>query len=263
LISSPQNAFIKRLVALRKDGNARQAEGAFLIEGRRAVRDALAGRLQARNLIISENLLDPDAAAELEAAAAARGVPVVLVSKDCFRKIADVQTPQGAAAEMAIPRWIPDEIFSASSGLFAAAFGLQDPGNLGTIIRAAHAAGAAAVLASRPAVDPYNSKVVRSAAASIAAVPIVVMDESEALECLARHKVRLVLADTRAEKNYTDGCYDRPCCIGVGSEAHGSSIAVQSAATESVRIPMAAGVDSLNAAVTASLMLYEAIRKVR
>ena len=259
MISSPQHPLVKRLVALRKDGRRRREEGAFLIEGLRAVRDALAGAACIRRLMLSSNLLGEAAFGELQAAGVRCGCEIVLLSRDCFRKIADVRAPQGAAAEVEIPAHDTHAVLSGD--LFAAALRLADPGNLGAIIRTAHAVGAAGVLLTRPCVDPYNAKVVRASAAGLLAVPVLVMDEAEFLEALMRRGVRLIAADASAPVVYTRAKYAPPCCVAVGAEADGLSPRVRSAAAELVRLPMTGNAESLNAAVTAAVLLYEAVRE--
>lgn len=261
MINSPQNAFIKRLVALRKDGNFRKAEGAFLLEGTRAVRDALKSQHTVGHLVLSKNLLGSDVTEELMQLAADHGVPVTHVSKDCFRKIADVKTPQGACVEITIPQHNLSEILSDNTGLYMVTFGINDPGNLGTIIRTAHAAGARAVIAVRPSVDPYNSKVVRATSASLLALPVIVVEERAALAALATNNIRLVCAQAGASADYRGSYYARPLAVAVGAEAAGLPAAAARAADTLVSLPMADGVESLNAAVSAALLLYEANRE--
>ncbi len=282
MITSPQNDHVKHLAALQKDGKLRNQHRHFLVEGPRFVEAALAGSARVEELVYSPNLAGEEH--PLEKLARSKGVKVTLLSKDCYKKVADVKTPQGLAALVAFPEHDLDEVLGGTGpeeqgsrgwglgagtetrdpspetrrSLFLLACGIQDPGNLGTMIRTADAAGAGAVLVVRPAADIYNSKVVRSTAGSILNLPVVSASEAEILAALQKAKVRLVLAEARAGDDCRKADWSRPVAVAVGAEAVGFSPGVRAAAAGTVNIPMWGRAESLNAATAAALCLYAA-----
>lgn len=257
MITSPQNSKVKALVRLRKDGNARRAEGRFFVEGRAVVAAALETGAPVVEILYSPNLLGREH--PLLARAARAGLEVIALSKDCFRKIADTKSPQGIAVvvEIAPPR---AEVLEEPRALVVCACGLADPGNLGTIIRSADAAGATAVVTLPPSVDPYNAKVVRATAASLFNVPVLPLETGDFLARAAAAGLRIVAAVPEGGALHTGADWSRPVCIVVGSEAHGVAPEVLAAAACRVSIPIRGGAESLNAAVAASILLYEAVR---
>ena len=258
MLSSPQNTRVKEYVALRTDGNVRREKQRFLLEGRRAVAAALS--LQhtcVQEVIFSEHILGGDS--DLVAKAQAQGVPLTRVSKDVFKKIADVMTPQGIAAVVQIPQWRAEDVFAPAQALLAVACGLQDPGNLGTLIRSCEAAGAAGLITLEDSADPFNAKVVRATAAGLLALPILRMKAEEFLNEAAKRQVRLVATTARAGVPYKQFDWrTRPLALCIGSEGKGLPERVEAACREKVTIPMRGQAESLNAAVAASILLFEA-----
>jgi RNA methyltransferase, TrmH family len=256
MLSSPQNEHIKHLAKLRKDGKLRREQGHFLVEGPRFVKTALESSAEVQELVWSPNLAGEEN--PLVGVAEAQGVKVVSVSKDCYRKIADVKNPQGIAALVAMPVLSIGEVLASSGGLYLLACGVQDPGNLGAMIRCADAAGASAVLVVRPAADVYNSKVVRATAGSLLNIPVISLEETEVLGALAVAGVRVLLAEAGGDQDVRRADYSRPLALAVGSEVSGFSEAVRAAAKGSLRVPMWGRTESLNAAAAAALCLYAA-----
>jgi len=272
MLSSPQNARVKEYVALRVDGNFRREKQCFLLEGRRAVAEALGpltlpsplggegwgeGRAGVREVIFSEHILGEDL--QLVAQAQAQGIALTRVSKDVFKKIADVMTPQGIAAVVAIPRWRMEDLFANPQALLAVACGIQDPGNLGTLIRSCEAAGAAGLVTLEDTADPFNAKVVRATAAGLLALPILRLKADEFLSESARRQVRLVATTAREGVPYKEFDWrTRPLALCIGSEGEGLPGKIEAACREKVTIPMKGRAESLNAAVAASILLFEA-----
>lgn len=265
LITSPQNPYIKDLVRLRKDGNVRRKRGQFLIEGRRSVAAALdQNRTRVSEVIVCERLLGADLT--LLEKAKSREVRSVRVSKDVFKKLADVVTPQGIAAVVDIPCWDWEELLSVPDPLLAIACGIQDPGNLGTLIRSCEASGAAGLVALDGTADPFNAKVVRSTAGGLLTLPIVRMQQDTFLSRIEewngneiRSPFRLVA--TAAEGGTPHRSFDwqsRPLALCIGNEGMGLPQAVESACREKVTIPLHGKSESLNTAVAASILLFEA-----
>ncbi|MCX7804354.1 MAG: RNA methyltransferase [Planctomycetota bacterium] len=260
-ISSPQNPKIKELVELRKDGNLRRAKGCFLVEGRKAVEAAMeaAGGEAVVELIVSPNLLGEDAAARYEEWARERGRPVLRVSKDCFRKIADVREPQGVAAVARIRRTPLGGILGAPGAISVVACGIQDPGNLGTLLRSAYAAGASGLIALEGCADLYNAKVVRSTAASLLFLPSATARAEEFLAEARARGIRIAGASSAGGERFDRFDYSPPLALCIGSEGSGLPPEIATACSALVTIPMREGAESLNAAVAGSIILFQAM----
>lgn len=260
LITSPQNPYVKDLVALRKDGNVRRERQAFFLEGRRGVLTALElAHTRIGEVIVCEKILGEDA--ELNERLAARGAPVVRVSKDVFKKIADVETPQGVAAVVRMPEWTFEDLLKPAEPFFVVACGIQDPGNLGTLIRTAEACGATGLVTLEHTADPFNAKVVRSTAGGLLALPIVRLSTPSFLKLAEENRVRLAAACAHDGVSFREFDWKRrPLGLCIGSEAHGLSEEILAAKPERVTIPLRGKAESLNAAVSASVLLFEAQR---
>ena len=256
LITSPQNEHVKHLAKLGKDGRLRAEHKHFLVEGPRFVAAALDGGADVEEIVHCPNMAGPEH--PLAARAEREGFKIVRLTKDCFKKIANVKTPQGLAALVRFPEHDLEKILARPDGLYLLACRVSDPGNLGTMIRSADAAGAAAVLVARPSADIYNSKVVRASAGSLLALPVVALPEEELLAELRRAEIRLLVADAGGKVDARAADWSRPVAVAVGSEAEGPSEAVRTAAAGTVRIPMWGRAESLNAAAAAAVCLYAA-----
>ena len=200
-----------------------------------------------------------------------------LVSKQVMEAIADTQTPQGVAAIVSRPYLELDDLFVNKPDLLLIADELQDPGNLGTIIRTAEAAGASGLITTRYTVDPFNDKAIRASMGSALRLPIVTgASRADITGRCADHKIKIIAS--RATAGLAQGVIedaaraDRiklcaevdmtvPIAFIVGREATGIPEATQGEADEFVHIPMAEGVESLNVAVAAAILLYEARRQ--
>lgn len=260
LISSPQNDWVKQLVELRKDGELRRELGRFFLEGKRGVQTALeAGGVELHELIYCEHLWRDASWGELVERAEKKGVRLVRVSKDVFRKLADVMEPQGLAAVVKMPAWTAEKILKTANALVVVACGIQDPGNLGTLIRSAEACGAAGLIALENTADAYNAKVVRSTAAALLTLPVVRMKAEAFLADAKKRKLRLAATTAREGVGYKQFDWKtRPLALCIGSEGEGLPATVEAACTERVTIPMRGTAESLNAAVAASILLFEA-----
>jgi TrmH family RNA methyltransferase len=260
LLSSPQNQRVKDYVALRDDGNVRREKKLFLLEGKLAAAAALAlPDVQICELIFCEHLLG--GALELLEQAQERSAPLTRVSKDVFKKIAGVKTPQGVALVARMPEWDAEKVLSAPEACVVAACGVQDPGNVGTLIRSCEAAGAAALVTLEGTADPYNAKVVRSSAAGLLRLPILRLKAEEFLALTKRRGLRLVAAEAHGGVAYKSFNWrKRPLALCIGSEGEGLPPVIAAACSEKVTIPLCGQAESLNAAVAASILLFEALQ---
>lgn len=244
-VSSEQNPEVKRIKALRDRRSVRHAERLCIVEGPRFVAD-VARLAPPQMLVVAESRADE----ELPPAA-----DVVIVPDPLFAAISDTATPQGMLAVCPFPTMpSPD-----STPLLLVADGIQDPGNLGAMIRTAAAFGATGVVCPSGTVDPFAPKVIRSAAAAQWSVPILLADAVPDV----LPGVGLLIADGNAEIAIDQIDLTAPAAIAVGSEGHGVGSVLRSLPHTLVAIPMSGEVESLNAGIAASIVLYEAQRQRR
>jgi TrmH family RNA methyltransferase len=252
VIRSPANQSVKLIRSLRQR-KARETERAFVVEGLRAIADGIEAGIRPRLIVVREGE-QLDAQQWLGSATSFR-----VVSPAIFDDLADTVTPQGAIAVFPFPALPMPRV---DDPLFVIADQVRDPGNLGTLMRAAAGAGATAVFLTEGTVDPYNPKVVRAAMGSHFRIPIAWLGEHERA-LIERHCPVRVVAESTADKLYDEVDWTKAAALIVGSEAHGVSDAGRSLGTVSARIPLAAGVESLNAGVAGAVILFEAARQRR
>jgi TrmH family RNA methyltransferase len=249
-IRSPDNRIVKLVRTLRQR-KTREAERLFVVEGMRHVEDALASGGVARFVLLREGTTwHPDPPAE-------PGTGVRTVAGPLFDRLSGSVTPQPVMAVFEFPTV---DVAAQSDPLVLVIDGLQDPGNLGTMLRSAAAADVALVLLGKGTVDPFNDKVVRAAMGAHFRVAVRWLDD-EWKTWLQRTCGTRVVADATGEHPYWEQDWSAGTAIIVGGEAHGVSDGLKEIATGSVRIPVARAVESLNAAVAASILLFEANRK--
>jgi TrmH family RNA methyltransferase len=252
----------RRLRALLQDPATRRAESAFVLEGPRLVADALD-----RGAPLEAVYLGPrarDAFAPLVARVEAAGITVCDLKDGVLERLGSTRTPQPVLAVAPVP--VVPAPADVDVGTVVVTVDVQDPGNLGTIVRSAEAAGATAVVVGRGAqgVDPWNPKVVRGSAGAVLGVPVVVADDPvAALRVLRGRGFRTVGADGAAGADYAATDLTGAVALVIGSEAHGLPDAVRAELDVVVTIPMAGRAESLNAGVAASILLFEAARQAR
>lgn len=253
MITSTSNVQVKNIAALLKKGKERQAQGAFVIEGRKmfeeAMRDGLLQKAYFSETYFKENY-------ETQAPSCAYEV----LSDAVFASTAETVTPQGVLAIVKMPEYRLEQMLNANAPLLLLE-DIRDPGNLGTMLRTAEAAGVGGVILSREAVDIYNPKVIRSTMGAVFRVPFLYADDFIGLlSLLKKEGVHVLAAHLKGTKNYNEADYSGRVGILIGNEANGLSEEAANLAEEKVLIPMAGEVESLNAAVAAALLMYEAAR---
>ncbi len=259
-ITSLQNPRIKELVRLR-DRRARDESGFFLIEGYREIRRALEKGVPIRELYHApEWFLGSNEPALLEQAARA-GAQLFEVSKAAFAKAAYRERPDGLVAVAAQWRHSLDDLHLQSEPLLLIVEGIEKPGNLGTILRSADAAGCDAVIVCDPVTDLFNPNVVRASTGVLFSVPCVIAESAAVAAWLGRHGVRAVATTPAATQFYTDADMRGPLAIVMGSEQYGLSDFWLKQSEVQVRIPMAGQADSLNVAMATIITLFEAVRQ--
>ncbi len=249
LIRSGDNPVAKRIRSLRQR-KTREAERAFVVEGVRAIEDALAARGNAETILVrSDSDWMPPPAGSIGS--------IRYVEARLFDELAETVSPQPLIGIFNFPDLLPDP---DAIPFVLIADGLRDPGNLGTLLRSAAGAGINLVLLSPGTVDAFNGKVVRAAMGAHFRIPIDELDDGWRAWLTQACPTR-VLADADGHRVYTDFPWVGPLAIIVGSEADGPTYLGRDLASETVRIPLENDVESLNAGIAGSLILFEAKRQ--
>ena len=247
-----------RLLTLARDlrrRKARDRQGLFVAEGVRTVEELLDAPLELRGLLVTPAAAAAERGARLVARAEARGVPVATVDDAALASAADTESPQGVLAVAVVPTRRLDDVALADGRRLLVLDALQDPGNVGTILRTAAALGVGATVALPGTVDLWNAKVVRSAMGALFRHPTLSSTTAELAGFLARREVPLWAADARGEPLDLVRPPAR-LALAVGNEGAGLSAELRTAAARLVSIPITAEVESLNAAVAAGILLY-------
>lgn len=261
MITSMANRKVKYIATLQKKARTRREEDLFVAEGLRMCREILPEEIH--ELFLSESF----AATKEGAAQARRAHNVEIVSDAVFAAMADTQTPQDILALVRQRHYTVDEVTAAADGrpaLLMVLEHLQDPGNLGTILRAGEGAGVTGILMDGGTADIYSPKVIRSTMGSVLRMPFTYVDDLPAqLDLLKRRGIRLYAAHLAAKHDYDEENYTGSAAFLIGNEAAGLSAETAGKADALVRIPMQGKVESLNAAVAASVLMFEAARQRR
>jgi TrmH family RNA methyltransferase len=247
-----------KLLTLARDlqrRRARERERLFVAEGIRGVEELLRSELVPRGALAAPSLADTPRGADLRAALEARGVPVLDVSERDFASAAGTESPQGVLAIAPIPDWRLDALDLGAGARLLILDGVQDPGNAGTLVRTAAAFGVSATLALPGTVDLWNGKVVRSAMGALVRHPALHCDWAALDGLLRAHDIPLWAADRDGES--IAGVSAPPAlALAVSNEGSGATAALRERAVRRIAIPIAPGVESLNVAVAAGILLY-------
>ena len=245
ILSSLQNPKVQSWRSL-KDKKGRDEQNAFLVEGVRMVSEALSSGLPVRALLLREDRRNdpvPD------------GIPVWILSDRVFQAVCDTRTPQGVAAVVA------RSVRPAEGSRLLALDGLQDPGNVGTILRTADAAGFDGVLLSRDCADLFSPKVLRSTMGSVFRLGFSFPDSlPAALENLRKRGYSVLSSQLDGDPFFSRKEVSDSFVLIIGNEGNGVSEPVRAVATHRLALPMRGGAESLNAAVAAGIMMYDLTR---
>ncbi len=242
VITSAQNEKVKRIVSLHDKKGRRQC-GTYLAEGKKLIREALALGLPVRALYAAEDAVE--FFGEFDALPCA----VTVLSRSVFDRASTERTPEGVMAEIALPS---EELRLTGDVLLLD--GVSDPGNLGTLIRTAAAAGYETVLAVETA-DAFSPKAVRAAMGGLFRVCVIPTTRENAIATLMDGDYKLIAADMDGEDAFAFTASGK-ICLAVGNEANGLSEEITKSATYTVKIPMQNGMESLNAAISGSILMY-------
>jgi TrmH family RNA methyltransferase len=253
LITSASNPKIKLVRALQARRSERKNEQAFVVEGLHLAEEAIRAEVPAR-LVLHTDHLDGRGRAAVNQLAR-QGATVELVSPEVMAAASDTQSPPGLLSVLALPAAVVPRPLTSALILDR----LADPGNLGTILRTADAAGVQAVFLAPGTVDAYNPKVVRAAAGAHFHLAIIEANWGEIASATVR--LRLWRAEAHTGTAYDQVDWKQPTGLVIGAEATGPGDAAQRLAPEAVRIPMPGKAESLNAAIATAVLLFEAARQ--
>ena len=257
-ITSRQNPLVARYRAAAR----RDVDEVVLLDGLHLVADAIAAGVRIEHVVMTAATRESPGAQGLLDRLSRAGVEIVVASAPVMNAISPVQSPTGIAALAARPPVASDAIYRGASTLVAVAIGVQDPGNVGAIVRVSEAAGATGVIAADGTADPFGWKALRGSMGSALRLPIVRgVSPEEAMAAARRHGCRVIAAAPRGGRSPFEIDLTGAAAILIGGEGRGLAPSLVDAADERVTIPMQAPVESLNAAVTAALIVYEAHRQ--
>lgn len=256
MITSSQNPKIKLIRALAGRPRERRENGAFLAEGVRLVEEAFSAGWDFRFVLYTDGL--SPRGVDLLQSLTAKGVDVEHVGEDLFQSMTETETPQGILAALALnppgtlqPPAKPDFVLIPDQ--------IRDPGNLGTLLRTAAAAGVQAVFIPPETTDPFAPKVVRAGMGAHFRLPILSLSWDQLQ--VQVEGMSVYLSDAEGEKSCWEVDFTHPTALVIGGEADGASVEVRQLAAEMIRIPMPGHMESLNAGVAGAVLMYEAVRQ--
>jgi len=252
LVSSRANARVKQLRAAFQ-GRARLSDGMVAIEGDHLLEESLLSGMVLKTVFVSERRDVPHIVP--------RGVEVLRLTEEIFESVVETQSPQGVAALIVPPVHTLDSVMKSATPLILVAASLQDPGNLGTLVRSAEAFGAAGVLTTPGTVSAWNQKALRASVGSVFRMPVVSITPEDLMSLKSRGVRLLAAVGGTGATPAQDADFVGACALLIGNEGAGLGAEWMSMADERVTIPCPGPVESLNAAVAGSLLLYEASRQ--
>ncbi|MEA5008086.1 RNA methyltransferase [Clostridium tyrobutyricum] len=257
IIRSKNNLQIKEAKKL-KERKYRSEKGKFLIEGFRFVEEALKSQFNVSIIFINENALDKwENYKSMKSICYQNNSKIYYLSDEAFKTISDTGNSQGIIAV------VDDKKLEVENkiGFYVLADRVQDPGNMGTIIRSTHASGALGLIITKGTVDIYNSKTLRSTMGSIFHVPIIEDCNLDKVKFLRENGFKIVASVLDTEFNFYDVSLNDKIILAVGNEGNGLSSDIMNMSDIKVKIPMPGGAESLNASVAASIMMFEIVRQ--
>ena len=259
-LTGKDNTLLKTLRKLNRNPG-KNSEGQIAIEGVRVLEEAENSRCIVEAAVITESFGKEPREKQLLERWRARGIRVFLVSEKLFTSISAVRTPQGAMALGRTPRYFLNEIHPKERFLTLCASGIQDPGNLGTLIRIGAAAGADMILTTEGTVSTRNPKTIRASAGAFFTIPVVEhLKAGELISYCEQNGISMYRADAREGMSYTQADLACSCAIFLGNEGGGVSDSAFSR-IPAIHIPMPGNVESLNVAAAGAIFLFEAVRQ--
>ncbi len=266
IITSPQNAHIKHVVALQQKSSLRRKEGLFVVEGRREIEHCIECGYEVVELFIVDGLQFTVDGLQFTV-----DYPATIVSRLVYEKMAYRGSTEGLMAVVKVkdhrlfsllaPHSTLHERFSLHSPLIIVLERVEKPGNLGAILRTAEAAGVDAVMVCDPLTDLYNPNLIRASIGGVFSVPVAVCTSEECIRFLKERHIRILTAQLQDSYEYYDYDMRQATAIVMGTESTGLTQQWREAADAHIRIPMLGRLDSLNVSVSAAILMYEAVRQ--
>ena len=257
MITSVTNAKVKQLIQLRNRSKVRRETDSFLVEGIRMFREVPVSYI--KEVYVTPAFLDKHKEDEK-----LTSLKYEVVSEEVFERISDTVTPQGVLCVVKCLHYSLEDVTAGKEAFLLMLEDIQDPGNLGTMIRTAEGAGVSGIVMSRGTADIYNPKVIRSTMGSVFRMPFVyVEDMPESIKQISKFGIRVYAAALDGATFYTKENYLGKIAFLIGNEGNGLTKEAVTAATQSVFIPMEGEVESLNASISAAVLMYEASRQRR
>ncbi len=256
-ITSKENDFIKHIKKL-KDKKYRDINKEFIIEGIRLVAEAIQENAKIKQIVLCDDCERSDLIPK-ELMYDIAKLECVYVTENLFKYLSDVQNPQGILA--VIEKDNEETQIDYTQDIIVALDDVQDPGNLGTILRTVDSIGITQILVSKGTADCYNSKVVRSTMGAIFRIKVIeCKDLLKTMKEIKKHKFKVMVSSLQTENSIYDVDYNKKVIV-IGNEANGVSEELQKLADEKVKIPMLGKTESLNASVATGIILYEYVRQ--
>ena len=262
VVSSPQNKFIK-LASSLKQKKYRDELGLFIIEGVRLVEEAAQSNWLVETCIYTAVALQQERVQQIIASLKSKNCRLIQVPAIIYDKITDTKEPQGimAIAQKCVYR-LSDVLIGEEKPFFVVLDELQDPGNVGTIIRTAAAAGCTGIILTKGCTDVFASKVVRASMGSIFNVPIFEgLTNNEVVSYFAQHSINILATSLDSSNVYFEVDFNKSIAVVFGNEGNGVSRQLLENALDRLYIPLLGRVESLNVAAAAAVILYEVVRQ--
>ena len=257
IISSKDNEIVKNVRKL-KEKKYRDLENAYIVEGIKMVKEAILEKASIKQIIICDDCEKTDSIPK-ELMYEIAKYDCLYVTSKIFKYISEVQTPQGVLA--VVEKNNRDEDINYNEDIIVALDDIQDPGNLGTILRTVDSVGLTQILVSKGTADPYNPKVVRSSMGAIYRVKVIECEDLlETLKEVKRNKFKILVSSLRESNSIYNVKYNKKVLV-IGNEANGVEEKIMNIADEKIKIPMLGKTESLNAAVATGIILYEYVRQ--
>lgn len=257
MITSVNNGQVKNIIQLNQKSKARREQGLFVAEGRKMFAEAPADWIS--KVYVTESL-----SGNQEVMAQVSAFPHEIVTDSVFRQMSDTQTPQGILTVLRKPAYTMEDILNKENPFVMVLEDLQDPGNAGTIFRTGEGAGVSGIFLTKTCVDVTNPKVIRSTMGSVYRMPFLYVEDVVSLkEQLKQKNIRTYAAHLKGKKSYDRESYKSGTAFFIGNEGKGLTEDAARAADCLIRIPMCGEVESLNAAMAAGILMYEAARQRR
>ena len=257
IISSKDNEIVKQIKKL-KDKKYRDIENAYIVEGIKLVKEALQENANIKQIVLCDDCEKVEnISKELMYEIAKHNC--IYVTNKIFKYISEVQAPQGILA--VIEKNNANGEIDYNEDIIVALDDIQDPGNLGTILRTVDSIGLKQILVSKGTADSYNPKVVRSTMGAIFRVKIIECENLEqTLKEIKKHKFKIVVSSLQTDNSVYDIKYNKKVIV-IGNEANGVEKSIQEISDEKIKIPMLGKTESLNASVATGIILYEYVRQ--